>query len=333
MTPCYTRVMPELPDVVVYVEALGARIVGHTLRRVSIRGPFLLRSTAPPVESVQGKVVREVRRVGKRIAIGFEGDLWLAIHLMIAGRLHWRASAAKLGSRNVLAVFEFDSGVLVFTEAGSQHRAAIHMAAGEAGLRALDAGGLDVLDAAPGRFAATLKSANHTLKRALTDPRLFSGIGNAYSDEILHRARLSPIAMTLKLTGDELSRLYLATRETLLEWTDRLRSDAAGAFPEKVTAFREGMAVHGRYSQPCPRCGARIQRIRYASNETNYCAPCQTGGKLLADRALSRLLREDWPRSLEEMEARVTRASMPDNTSSPDATPNKKKLRATNEHE
>jgi formamidopyrimidine-DNA glycosylase len=304
--------MPELPDVVVYVEALGARIVGHTLRRVSIRGPFLLRSTTPPVESVQGKKVREVRRVGKRIAIGFEGDLWLAIHLMIAGRLHWRTSSAKLGSRNVLAVLEFDSGVLVFTEAGSQHRAAIHMGAGEAGLRALDAGGLDVLDADadPGAFAAALKSANHTLKRALTDPHLFSGIGNAYSDEILHRARLSPIAMTLKLTGDEITRLYLATRETLLEWMDRLRSDAGGGFPEKVTAFREGMAVHGRYGQPCPRCGTKVQRIRYASNETNYCATCQTGGKLLADRALSRLLREDWPRSLEEMEARVTRASL-----------------------
>ncbi|MBZ5622919.1 MAG: formamidopyrimidine-DNA glycosylase [Acidobacteriia bacterium] len=303
--------MPELPDVVVYVEALRVRIAGHTLRRVSIRGPFLLRSTAPPVESVQGKVVREVRRVGKRIAIGFEGDLWLAIHLMIAGRLHWRTSSAKLGSRNVLAVLEFDSGVLVLTEAGSQRRAALHVAAGETGLRALDAGGIEVLDAAAGAFAAALKSANHTLKRALTDPRLFSGIGNAYSDEILHRARLSPIAMTLRLTDDEVNRLHMATRDTLLEWADRLRSHAAGAFPEKVTAFREGMAVHGRYGQPCPRCGSKIQRIRYASNETNYCAPCQTGGRLLADRALSRLLRGDWPRSLEEMEERVTRASLP----------------------
>jgi formamidopyrimidine-DNA glycosylase len=303
--------MPELPDVVVYVEALSERIVGHTLRRVSIRGPFLLRSTAPPVESVQGKVVREVRRVGKRIAIGFEGDLWLAIHLMIAGRLHWRTSSAKLGSRNVLAALEFDSGVLVFTEAGSQHRAAIHMASGEAGLRALDAGGIEVLDASPAAFASVLRSANHTLKRALTDPHLFSGIGNAYSDEILHRARLSPIAMTLKLTDEEVGKLHSATRETLLEWAQRLRSDAGGAFPEKVTAFREGMAVHGRYGKPCPRCGAKIQRIRYASNETNYCAPCQTGGRLLADRALSRLLHEDWPRSLDEMEARVTRASQP----------------------
>jgi formamidopyrimidine-DNA glycosylase len=303
--------MPELPDVVVYVEALRDRIVGQTLRRVSIRGPFLLRSTEPRVESVRGRVVREVRRLGKRIAIGLEGDLWLVIHLMIAGRLHWRAKAAKAGSRNILAVFEFDSGMLTFTEAGSQHRAAIHMAAGEAGLRALDAGGIEVLEATQETFAAALKSANHTLKRALTDPHLFSGIGNAYSDEILHRARLSPIAMTLKLSDEEVARLLQATRETLLEWADRVRSEAGGAFPEKVTAFREGMAVHGRYGQPCPRCGSKVQRIRYASNETNYCAPCQTGGRLLADRALSRLLREDWPRSLEEMEARIARAPSP----------------------
>jgi formamidopyrimidine-DNA glycosylase len=301
--------MPELPDVVVYVEALRARIIGQALRRVSIRGPFLLRSTAPPVDSLLGKVVREVRRVGKRIAIGFEGDLWLAIHLMIAGRLHWRTLTAKVGSRNVLATFEFDSGMLTFTEAGSQHRAAIHMAAGEAALRALDAGGIEVLDADPEAFAAALRSANHTLKRALTDPHLFSGIGNAYSDEILHRARLSPIAMTLKLSNEEVSRLFQATRETLIEWADRLRADAAGSFPEKVTAFREGMAVHGRFGQPCPRCGNKVQRIRYAANETNYCPVCQTGGRLLADRALSRLLREDWPRSLDEMEARVERAS------------------------
>jgi formamidopyrimidine-DNA glycosylase len=303
--------MPELPDVVVYVEALRARIIGHTLRRVTIRGPFLLRSVGLPVESVQGKTVREVRRVGKRIALGFDDDLWMVIHLMIAGRLHWKASAAKLGSRNVLAFFEFDSGVLVFTEAGSQHRAAIHMATGEDGLRALHAGGIEVLDSTPQAFEAMLKSANHTLKRALTDPHLFSGIGNAYSDEILHRARLSPIAMTMKLTADEVVRLYDATRETLLEWADILRADAGDKFPEKVTAFREGMAVHGRYGQPCPRCNAKVQRIRYASNETNYCAVCQTGGRLLADRALSRLLREDWPRSLDEMESRVTRASQP----------------------
>ncbi|HTS27046.1 MAG TPA: DNA-formamidopyrimidine glycosylase family protein [Bryobacteraceae bacterium] len=303
--------MPELPDVVVYVEALSARIVGQTLRRGVIRGPFLLRSTTPPVESVHGKKVREVRRVGKRIAIGFEGDLWLALHLMIAGRLHWRPLPAKTAARNILAFLEFDSGVLTLTEAGSQHRAAIHMAQGEAGLYALDAGGIEVLEASPDAFAAALKSANHTLKRSLTDPHLFSGIGNAYSDEILHRARLSPIAMTSKLTDEEVARLFQATRETLIEWADRLRSEAGAGFPEKVTAFRPGMAVHGRFGQPCPRCGSKVQRIRYASNETNYCATCQTGGRLLADRALSRLLREDWPRSLDEMEARVTRASSP----------------------
>jgi formamidopyrimidine-DNA glycosylase len=251
--------------------------------------------------------VREVRRLGKRIAIGLEGGLagdhWLVIHLMIAGRLHWRASAARTGGRNVLAVFEFDSGVLVLTEAGSQRRASLHAALGEEGLRALHAGGLEVMDAEMPAFAAALASENHTLKRALTDPHLFSGIGNAYSDEILHRARLSPVALTQRLKPDEIERLYRATRQVLAEWVNRLRSQAVNAFPEKVTAFREGMAVHGRYGQPCPRCGSKVQRIRYASNETNYCAPCQTGGKLLADRALSRLLREDWPRTLEEMEA------------------------------
>lgn len=301
--------MPELPDVVVYVEALRDRLAGQTLRRVSIRGPFLLRSTTPPVDAVIGKTVREVRRIGKRIALGFEGDLWLVIHLMIAGRLHWKPLPVKATSRNILALFEFDSGVLTFTEAGSQHRAAIHMASGEAGLRALDAGGIEVLEGTLSAFAAALRSANHTLKRALTDPHLFSGIGNAYSDEILHRARLSPIAMTLKLSDAEIERLFDATRETLIEWVDRLRADAKGKFPEKVTAFRNEMAVHGRYGEPCPRCGSKVQRIRYAANETNYCPQCQTGGRLLADRALSRLLREDWPRSLEEMEERVTRAS------------------------
>jgi len=294
--------MPELPDVVVYVEALGGRIVGSTLKRVNLRTPFLLRSTTPPLESTHGRKVREVRRLGKRIAIGLEGDLWLVIHLMIAGRLHWKASAAKTGGKNVLAVLEFDSGVLVFTEAGSQRRASLHVASGEEGLRALHAGGLEVLGAGLPAFAAALTAENHTLKRALTDPRLFSGIGNAYSDEILHRARLSPVALTLRLTQDEIRRLYTATREVLDEWVTRLRSEAVNSFPEKVTAFREGMAVHGRYGQPCPRCGAKVQRIRYASNETNYCAPCQTGGKLLADRALSRLLHEDWPRTLEELE-------------------------------
>ena len=295
--------MPEMPDIVVYVEALQERIVSRQLRRAAIRGPFLLRSICPPLESVGGKTVRQIRRLGKRIAIGLEDDLWLALHLMIAGRLHWRASPPKATARNVLASFEFDSGTLLLTEAGSLRRASLHVVAGEAGLRALDAGGLEVLESAPAAFAAALVSENHTLKRALTDPRLFSGIGNAYSDEILHRACLSPVAMTQKLPPDAIARLHTATREVLLEWIDRLRRAAAGAFPEKVTAFREGMAVHGRYGQPCPRCGAKIQRIRYAANETNYCALCQTGGRLLADRALSRLLREDWPRSLEELEA------------------------------
>jgi len=249
-----------------------------------------------------GREVREVRRVGKRIAIGLEGDLWLVLHLMIAGRLHWRNAAPKAMPRNVLALFQFSSGVLTLTEAGSERRAALHVAAGEEGLAALDAGGVDALTAGESAFAATLRSANHTLKRALTDPRLFSGIGNAYSDEILHRARLSPVALTLKVTDAEARRLHQATREVLTEWTNRLRAEAAGGFPEKVTAFRQGMAVHGRYGQPCPVCGSRIQRIRYRANETNYCPHCQTGGRLLADRALSRLLREDWPRTVEELE-------------------------------
>lgn len=283
--------MPELPDVVVYVEALRERVVGHKLTRATVRGPFLLRSVAPPLDVLCGRTVTDVRRIGKRIAIGFSGGLWLVIHLMIAGRLHWN------GKRAPLAAFEFDHGALSLTEAGTQHRAQIHVLNSPP-----EAAGLEVLDASLDAFAGTLKSANHTLKRALTDPRLFSGIGNAYSDEILHRAHLSPIAMTLKLTPEETARLHAATREVLSEWVDRLRAKAAGKFPEKVTAFREEMAVHGKYGQPCPRCGARIQRIRYASNETNYCARCQTGGRLLADRALSRLLREDWPRTLEEME-------------------------------
>jgi len=300
--------MPELPDVVVYVEALRRRILGRVLKRVNIRTPFLLRSVAPPVDAAHGKTVRDVRRVGKRIAIGFEDGLWLVIHLMIAGRLHWRpaiagSKAAKTGARNVLAVFEFDSGDLVLTEAGSQRRAALHVATGEEGLNGLHAGGLEVLDADAAAFALVLTSANHTLKRSLTDPHLFSGIGNAYSDEILHRARLSPVTLTQRLTAGETARLYQAAREVLMEWVERLRAQAGDGFPEKVTAFRDGMAVHGRHGQPCPRCGARIQRIRYASNETNYCPPCQTGGKLLADRALSRLLRQDWPRTLEELEA------------------------------
>jgi formamidopyrimidine-DNA glycosylase len=294
--------MPELPDVEVYTDALRERIVGRKLNRIEIRGPFLLRSTQPPVEAAQGRIVREVRRVGKRIAIGLEGELWLVLHLMIAGRLHWRTSTAKPAGRSSLARFEFDSGTLVLTEAGSRHRASLHLASGEEGLRALDPGGLEVLQADLTSFTAAIKSANHTLKRALSDPRLFSGIGNAYSDEILHRACLSPVAMTQRLSVEEAGRLYEATREVLREWVDRLRLEVGDGFPEKVTAFREGMAVHGRYGQPCPRCGTKIQHIRYASNETNYCVRCQTGGRLLADRALSRLLREDWPRSLDELE-------------------------------
>ena len=283
--------MPELPDVVAYIEALRERIAGHRLERVTIRGPFLLRTVDPPVEALYGRTVTDVRRAGKRIAIGFDVDLWLAIHLMIAGRLHWQSK------RQAIAAFEFDNGTLTLTEAGTQHRAQIHV---------LDAcptaSVIEPLEAGEAAFAAALRAENHTLKRSLTDPRLFSGIGNAYSDEILHRARLSPVALTSKLRADEIARLYAATQEVLNEWVERLRADAAGKFPEKVTAFRDEMAVHGKYNQPCPRCGTKIQRIRYASNETNYCPPCQTGGKLLADRGLSRLLREDWPRTLEEME-------------------------------
>jgi formamidopyrimidine-DNA glycosylase len=282
---------------------LRPRVLGHRLERVRVRGPFLLRTASPPLESAFGKAVEEVCRVGKRICFGLDGDLWLVLHLMIAGRLHWREHLPSLASKNHLAAFEFDSGFLLLTEAGTQHRAAMHVMAGEEGLCALDAGGIEVLDADCASFAAALRSENHTLKRALTDPRLFSGIGNAYSDEILHRARLSPVAMTQRLDNESMARLYGATRDVLLEWTERLRREAGGKFPEKVTAFRPQMAVHGKYGQACPRCGSKIQRIRYAANETNYCPVCQTGGRLLADRGLSRLLREDWPRTLEELEA------------------------------
>ena len=284
--------MPELPDVTVYVEALAERVTGHALVSARIRGPFLLRTVDPPLDALVGRKALEVRRAGKRIAIGFEGGLWLAIHLMIAGRLHWN------GKRQPLASFEFSSGTLTLTEAGTQHRAQIHELDS-----APRAAGIEPLEASAEEFAAALRAENHTLKRALTDPRLFSGIGNAYSDEILHRARLSPVALTSRLTDAEAARLRDAVRGVLGEWTARLRAEAAGKFPEGVTAFREGMAAHGRYGQPCPACGTRIQRIRYAANETNYCPHCQTGGKLLADRGLSRLLRADWPRTLEEMEA------------------------------
>ncbi len=295
--------MPELPDVTVYIEALRERVIGRKLVRTLVKSPFLLRSAAPPLRAAEGRTVHEVRRVGKQIAIGVEGGLWLVLHLKIAGRLHWQTSMPKMGGRNVLAAFEFDGGWLYLTEAGTQRRAALYVVEGEDGLRSLDPGGIEPLDADLNAFDAALRATNHTLKRALTDPHILSGIGNAYSDEILHRAQLSPVAMTQKLSAPEMERLYHAAREILVEWTGRLRAGAAGEFPEAVTAFRPEMAVHGRYGQPCPRCGARIQRIRYASNETNYCARCQTGGRLLADRALSRLMHQDWPRTLEELEA------------------------------
>ena len=294
--------MPELPDVVVYIEALEKRILGQRLEAVRIASPFLLRTVDPPLEIANGKIVKRLRRLGKRISIGVEDDLWLVLHLMIAGRLHWRPRGAKVSKPRGLAAFDFPNGTLLLTEAGSQKRASLHVVAGEAGLRALDPGGLEVLDTDLQHFSAALTSANHTLKRALSDPRLFSGIGNAYSDEILFDARLSPLALTQKLARDEIERLFVAAQTTLTGWVERLREDAGDGFPEKVTAFREGMAVHGRYKQACPRCGANIQRIRYAANETNYCPKCQTNGKLLADRALSRLLREDWPRTPEELE-------------------------------
>ena len=277
--------------------------MGRTLERVRLGNPFLLRTLEPPLESAEGRVVCGLRRIGKRIAMGVEGDVWLVLHLMIAGRLHWRPPRPKLGGRQNLAAFDFAHGSLTLTEAGSQRRASLHVVRGEEALRSLDPGGIDVFAADLAVFREALTFENHTLKRALTDPRTFSGIGNAYSDEILHAARLSPIAQTRKLTANEIARLHAATRDTLTLWLDRLRAEARQKFPEKVTAFRDGMAVHGRYGQPCPRCGEKVLRIRYAGNETNYCARCQTGGKVLADRGLSRLLGKDWPRTLEELEA------------------------------
>jgi len=295
--------MPELPDISAYISALEARIVGQPIVRVRLASPFLLRTVQPPIASVEGRIVRELRRVGKRIAIGVEGDLWLVLHLMIAGRLHWRAPDARLSGRQNLAAFDFPNGSLVLTEAGSKRRASLHVVTGEEGLRSIDPGGIEIFASDLNSFREALTAENRTLKSALTDPRLLSGIGNAYSDEILHAAQLSPIALTHKLNPQEWERLFDATRQTLELWMDRLRAEAEIAFPEKVTAFRKEMAVHGRYGLPCPRCGEKIQRIRYADNETNYCARCQTGGKLLADRSLSRLLRADWPRTLEELEA------------------------------
>jgi len=293
--------MPELPDIAAYITALEPRIVAQPLDRVRLASPFLLRTAQPPITSVEGRAVRELRRIGKRIAIGVEGDLWLVLHLMIAGRLHWRPPQAKLAGRHSLAAFDFPSGSLVLTEAGTKHRASLHVLAGEEGLRSVDPGGIDIFTNDLSSFRDALTAENRTLKRALTDPRILSGIGNAYSDEILHAAQLSPITLTRKLEPHEGERLFAAARHTLGLWIDRLRAEAEAGFPEKVTAFRKEMAVHGRYGHPCPRCGEKIQRIRYADNETDYCARCQTGGKVLADRGLSRLLRADWPRTLEEL--------------------------------
>jgi formamidopyrimidine-DNA glycosylase len=295
--------MPELPDISAYIVALESRIVGQKLKRVRLGSPFLLRTVEPPLASAEGRVVEKLRRVGKRIAIGLEGDLWLVLHLMIAGRLHWKKRDAKLGGRQNLAAFDFPEGSLTLTEAGSKRRASLHVIGGESNLAGLDAGGIDVFEADLDAFRGALTAENHTLKRALTDPRLLSGIGNAYSDEILHAAQLAPITLTNKLKPEEWQRLFDATRHTLQLWMDRLRAEAEDAFPEKVTAFRKGMAVHGRYGLPCPRCGDKVLRIRYADKETNYCARCQTGGKVLADRSLSRLLGSDWPRTLDELEA------------------------------
>jgi formamidopyrimidine-DNA glycosylase len=294
--------MPELPDISAYISALETRILARSIERVRLASVFLLRTAEPPVTDVEGRTVRELRRIGKRIAIGVEGDLWLVLHLMIAGRLHWSPAQAKLSGPRNLAAFDFPNGSLVITEAGSKHRASLHIVNGEEGLRSLDPGGIDIFKSDLASFQAALTAENRTLKRALTDPRILSGIGNAYSDEILHAAKLSPVTLTNKLEPHEWEELFAATRNTLALWIDRLRDEARAGFPENVTAFREGMAVHGRYGEPCPRCGEKIQRIRYADNETNYCARCQADGKLLADRSLSRLLRSDWPRTLEELE-------------------------------
>jgi formamidopyrimidine-DNA glycosylase len=296
--------MPELPDIVVYMEALEQRVLNHVLEYFEVRGPALLRTADPPIQSIQGHTVTCLRRIGKRIVFGFDNDLWLVFHLMIAGRLHWSQKKKTADGRRTLAAFDFDAGTLTLTEAGTRKRASLHLVRGEEGLAALDPGGIDVFASSLEQFSAVLTSANHTLKRALTDPRLFSGIGNAYSDEILYHAELSPVLLTQRMTPEQIKQIYEATRQTLTQWTDLLRAETGKKFPEKVTAFRPEMAVHGRYGKPCPRCGAKVQRIRYASNETNYCPHCQTGGKLLADRSLSRLLRQDWPRTPEELEER-----------------------------
>jgi formamidopyrimidine-DNA glycosylase len=293
--------MPELPDIVAYVEALERKTVGHTIADIRIRSPFIIRSFQPPMSAAIGQRVIAVRRLGKRIVMELDGGLFLVIHLMIAGRFLWKPRGAPMTNKIALAAFDFDSGTLILTEAGTQKRASIHLVQGSDGLREFDRGGMEVLEGSLGEFADRLRSENHTLKRSLTDPRLFSGIGNAYSDEILHRARLSPVLLTKKITDEEIATLFAATREVLVEWTNRFRDLYKDGFPEKVTAFRPEMAVHGKFGEPCPVCGTPVQRIRYASNETNYCARCQTGGRLLADRALSRLLKQDWPRSIDEL--------------------------------
>jgi formamidopyrimidine-DNA glycosylase len=293
--------MPELPDVTVYCEALERRVVGHVLDRVQIRDVFVLRTARPPIDQLEGRRVTRIGRLGKRVVLGFEGELSLVIHLMIAGRLHWSAAGAKLVTRNVIAQFLFDDGALTLTEAGTKRRASLHLVEGAAGLAALDPGGIDVLAAPEAQFSAALRRENHTLKRVLTDPHVFSGIGNAYSDEILHAARLSPLAQSQKLSVAEVTRLHACTRRVLVQWTERLRQEAGEGFPEKVTAFRPEMAVHGRFGEPCPDCGTPVQRIVYAENEVNYCPRCQTGGKVLADRSLSRLLKDEWPRTIDEL--------------------------------
>ena len=295
--------MPELPDIAAYLEALEPRVSGQPLERVRVTNPFLVRSIAPPLKEAEGRIVRELRRVGKRIAFGLEGDIWLVLHLMIAGRLHWKPAGVALKGRHNIAAFDFPNGSLTLTEAGTQRRASLYVVHGEEELHSMDPGGIDVLAADLASFRNALTAENHTLKRALTDPRVLSGIGNAYSDEILHAARLSPLAQTQKLKPEEWVRFFESTQSTLRLWVDRLCTEARAAFPEKVTAFRDDMAAHGRYGKPCPVCAEKVQRIRYADNETNYCAQCQTGGKVLADRGLSRLLGSDWPRTLAELEA------------------------------
>ena len=296
--------MPELPDVTIYIEAIQARVVGHALSAYSIRSPFILRTVDPSLEELVGRMVMGVERLGKRVVVEFRGELFVVIHLMIAGRFRWIDAGLrnKVPARIALAEFEFASGTLVLTEAGTKRRASLHLVRGRPALAQFDRGGLEILDATLAEFTERLARENHTLKRSLTDPRLFSGIGNAYSDELLHRARLSPLKLTSKLNAEEVSRLFDATRDTLRWWTEQMRAEARGAFPEKVTAFRQGMAVHGRYREPCPVCGTPVQRIRYRDNETNYCAHCQTEGRLLADRALSRLLKQDWPKTVEDLE-------------------------------